>query len=167
LPPLRDRKEDIRPLVDYFIERYGPELGSVTSKIENEAIMCLQDQPWLGNVRELRGVIRKALLLAHGYTITTDIIRRALEQSTPPSQAHQGPFAALVAEVLATARRGEREQVLADLMEIVERELYGQAFRRAKRDQTKAAKWLGVSRPTMREKLLRYGLHATREKFEG
>ena len=46
-------------------------------------------------------------------------------------------------------------------MQVVERELYGQASRMAKSDQSKAARWLGVSRPTMREKLIRYGLHPT------
>src|SRR6185503_5459149 len=84
LPPLRDRVEDIRPLVRHFIQCYGPELGSATSTIENEAIMSLQEQSWPGNVRELKAVVRKALLLAHGYTITTDMIRTALDQTTPP-----------------------------------------------------------------------------------
>jgi DNA-binding NtrC family response regulator len=164
LPPLRDRKEDIRPLVNYFVERYGPELGSATSTIEPEAIMCLQDQSWPGNVRELRGVVRKTLLLAHGYTITTDTVRKALDQTRPPSPTTRQPFAAQIANVLASAQSGERENVVTDLSEVVERELYGQAIRRAKHDQSKAAKWLGVSRPTMREKLVRYGLHSVRER---
>jgi len=164
LPPLRDRQEDIRPLVNYFIRRFGPELGSAASAIEPEAIMCLQDQSWPGNVRELRSVVRKALLLARGYTITTDIARKALDQTRPPSPAAQQPFAEHVASVLASAQSGEREHVIADLTEVIERELYSQAFRRAKGEQVKAAKWLGVSRPTMREKLLRYALHKVRER---
>jgi DNA-binding NtrC family response regulator len=164
LPPLRNRMEDIRPLVRYFIQRYGAELGSATSSIENEAIMALREQSWPGNVRELKGVVRKALLLAHGYTITTDIIRKALDQTTPPKPSTLRRFAAHVAEALASAQSGERENVMADLIEIVERELYGQAIRRAKRDQSKAAQWLGVSRPTMRQKLSRYGLHQVRDR---
>ena len=48
------------------------------------------------------------------------------------------------------------------MIEAVERELYGQGIRLANGDQTKAARWLGVSRPTMREKLTRYGLFPTR-----
>ncbi len=164
LPPLRDRKDDIRPLVHYFIQRFGLELGSAASTIEAEAIMCLQDQSWPGNVRELRSVVRKALLLARGYTINTHIVRQALDQTRPPSPAPQQPFAAHVANILASAQSGDRENVIGDLTEVVERELYSQAFRRAKGEQVKAAKWLGVSRPTMREKLLRYGLHKVREK---
>ena len=164
LPPLRDRSEDIRPLVHYFIRRFGPELGSAASAIEPEAIMCLQDQSWPGNVRELRSVVRKALLLARGYIITTDIVRKALDQTRPPCPTAQQPFAEHVASVLASVQSGERENAIAELTEVIERELYSQAFRRAKGEQLKAAKWLGVSRPTMREKLLRYGLHKMREK---
>jgi len=125
--------------------------------------MCLEDQSWPGNVRELRSVVRKALVLANGYTITTDTVRKALDQARPPSPALQQPFATLVGSVLASAKKGERENVIADLIEVVERELYGEALRRAKGDQSRAARWLGVSRPTMRERLLRYGLHSPRE----
>src|SRR5207247_2463028 len=102
LPPLRERKEDIPLLVDYFIERYGAELGSPTSKVDDEAIQRLQEQPWLGNVRELRGVVRKALLLSHGYKITANIVRRALEQTKPSRAASHGPFAAQVTATLAS-----------------------------------------------------------------
>ena len=62
---------------------------------------------------------------------------------------------------MSAAERGEIENVETVLMQVVERELYGQAIRMAKSDQSKAARWLGVSRPTMREKLIRYGLHPT------
>ena len=166
LPPLRERREDIPDLVNYFIRRYGPELGRSLSPASaaaqdklQEAIDFLQAQSWPGNVRELRSVVRKALLLAHGYAITEDIVRKALEQTKPASPAAQQPYAAHVAEVLNSAKSGERSSVLSDLVEVVERELYGQAIRRAEGDQSKAVSWLGVSRPTMREKLTRFGFH--------
>jgi DNA-binding NtrC family response regulator len=164
LPPLRDRSEDIRPLVHYFIRRFGPDLGSAASAIEPEAIMCLQDQAWPGNIRELRSVVRKALLLARGYIITTDIVRQALAQGTPPCPAAPPAFAEQVASLLASAQKGEHENVMAELTELTERELYSQAFRRANGEQMKAAKWLGISRHTMREKLLRFGLHTLRQR---
>src|SRR5262249_20863234 len=142
LPPLRERKEDIPLLVDYFIERYGAELGSATSKIDDEAVKRIHDKPWRGNVRELLVVVRIATLLAHGYKITSNIVRRALEQTKPSRAASHGPFAAQIAAMLTSAQAGERENAIEDLTDLVERELYTQAFRRAKRDQSKAAKWL-------------------------
>ena len=68
------------------------------------------------------------------------------------------PFSAYVANVLADAKRGEREGVMSVFSEIIDREVFGQAIRRSRGDQSKAARWLGVSRPTMRDKLQRYGL---------
>ena len=61
------------------------------------------------------------------------------------------------------AERGDLQNVPTALTEIAERELYGQAIKRAKGDQTKAASLVGVSRPTMKEKLLKYGLHKTQD----
>jgi DNA-binding NtrC family response regulator len=163
VPPLRDRREDIPELVQYFIRRYGAELGSGTCALENEALLCLQQQVWAGNVRELRGVVRKALLLAHGFTITKGIVREALDQTRPPRPIAGQAFADHVADLLACAQRGERQEVMAELTELVERELYSQAIQRARGDQTKAAQWLGVSRPTIRQKLTRYGLFPVRD----
>jgi DNA-binding NtrC family response regulator len=165
LPALRERKEDIPELVNYFIDRYGPELGadpsvakSASDKLD-EAIRFLEEQPWPGNVRELRSVVRKALIVAHGYALTEPIVRRALAQTKPPAVTAQQPFANYVSEALESARRGERVAVLPELMDAVERELYSQAIRRAGGDQGKVVSWLGVSRPTLREKLLKFGFH--------
>ena len=175
LPPLRDRKEDLRDLiirdetaqterrvlglVNYFILRYAAELGSVTQIAPQDALEELEAYDWPGNVRELRNVIRKALLLAHGYPVTAEIIRKALDQMRPPHPAEDQTFAAYVSKILASAKAEERENVLTDLTEVVERELFGQAIRRAGGDQSKVIRWLGVSRPTVKEKLTKLGLH--------
>jgi DNA-binding NtrC family response regulator len=166
LPALRDRTEDIPDLVDYFIQRYGSELGSDQSTIpdaERTAIMdYLRQQHWPGNIRELRSAIRKALLLSHGYPLTLATVRAAIEQMTPPAISEGQTFAARMAQVLASARNGECENAEAIITEEVDRELYGQAYRRAMNDQTKAAQWLGVARTTMRGKLTRLGLLPSR-----
>ena len=177
LPPLRERKEDLRDvitqepatgkqsripgLVSHFVQRYAAELGSVTPPVTPAAYQELEHYDWPGNVRELRNAIRKALLLARGYSITPEIIRRALDQLKPPRPTEDQTFGAFVSKILASAKTGDRENVLTDLTEAVERELYSQAIRRACGDQSKAARWLGVSRPTMLEKLRRFDLHPT------
>jgi len=161
LPPLRERREDIPDLVKYFMRRYGPQLGAVSTSIPDDAVEYLQQQPWLGNVRELQNVIRKALILAGQYPVNLDIIHKALSQTNMPRPVTEQTLSTYVAELLTSAERGETESVETVLTQIVERELYGQAIRLARGDQSKAARWLGVSRPTMREKLMRYGLHPT------
>jgi DNA-binding NtrC family response regulator len=164
LPLLRERREDIPELVRYFIQRHGGELGPIKPSMPTaEAIAYLQQQPWPGNVRQLSNVVRRALLAATGYPIYCDLVRQVLQQAAPPQAAADQTIAGCVAELLAKARQGEMENVHAVLIETVERQLYAQALGLADGDQTKAAGWLGVSRPTMREKLIRYGLHPGRE----
>jgi two-component system, NtrC family, response regulator len=82
-----------------------------------------------------------------------------VENKAPLRVAADQPIAGCVADLLARAKAGELENIHTALTEIVERELYTQVIKLAGGDQSKAANWLGVSRPTMREKLLKYGLH--------
>src|SRR6185503_6672366 len=86
--------------------------------------------------------------------IAQDSIAKAA--SHPPEDQ---PLAAYVSELLAKVLDGKMEDAHARVTEAAERELYSQAIRLAGGDQSKAAKWLGVSRPTVKEKLMRYGLH--------
>ncbi|HXX57418.1 MAG TPA: sigma-54 dependent transcriptional regulator [Thermodesulfovibrionales bacterium] len=69
IPPLRERRDDIRPFVCHFIERYSCELGKTVRDIDGEALEVLQRYPWPGNVRELRNVIERAILTTEGRVI--------------------------------------------------------------------------------------------------
>jgi DNA-binding NtrC family response regulator len=168
LPPLRERREDIPSLVDYFMQRYGAELtGAREPKIHTDALECLQGMSWPGNVRELENVVRRALVTSHGIINLSDIqeaiAQDTLTESTAPLPNTNQTIAAYVSDLLARVLRGEIEDGHARMIAAAERELYSQAIQLAGGDQSKAGKWLGVSRPTMREKLLRYGLHPTNE----
>jgi DNA-binding NtrC family response regulator len=167
VPPLRERREDIPSLVDYFMHRYGRELaGNPEPQIHADALECLQEMSWPGNVRELENVVRRALVSSHGIISLSDV-HAAIAQDTvdkpAPSPAGDQPLAVYVADLLAKVMRGEVEDAHARVTAAAEHELYSQAIALAGGDQTQAAKWLGVSRPTMREKLLRYGLHPMRD----
>ena len=155
LPALRERPEDIPDLALYFLQKHGAELGATSPIITPEAIEHLQQQPWPGNVRQLRNVVRKALLLARGYAISPEVIREAY---APQSPAVDQTFAEYVSALLARARNGELDHVQDTVHEMLERELYAQAIQRASGDQSKAARWLGVSRPTMLDRLTKLGL---------
>jgi DNA-binding protein Fis len=78
---------------------------------------------------------------------------------TPPRPAVDQTFPVYVSQLLSRARVSGLENVRETLIEMTDRELYTQAIDRAKGDQSKAARWLGVSRPTMLEKLRKFGLH--------
>ena len=163
LPLLRNRREDIPDLVRYFLQKHGPELGNANPSIHPEALDFLQAQNWPGNVRELENVVRKAMLLAQNYTINVDHARIALNKSSELPSASAGAFGGFVDDLLAAARRGELADAHARLLDAAEREIFARAIKQAQGNQAKAARWLGVSRITMKAKLVQFGLHPAQD----
>ena len=167
LPPLRSRREDIPDLVRYLMQKHGPALGNEHPAIMPDAIEFLRQQPWPGNVRHLENVVRKSLLLTQGYPIGVDHVRTALTQAGTGLFSPASPIGDYVDELLAAAKRGETAEVHGRVLETVERELFSRAILQAEGNQAKAARWLGVSRITMKAKLVQYGLHPTRPGASG
>jgi nitrogen regulation protein NR(I) len=163
LPALRERPEDIPELVTYFLQKYGKELGFPQASIHPEALQFLQNQPWPGNVRELENVVRKVLLLARGFSINMDHVRAALSKVSAPISSTTQSLKTLVSDLLFAAQRGELDDAHAKLLQMGEREIFSQAIQMAHGNQAKAARWLGVSRLTMREKLTQFGIHPSQE----
>ncbi len=159
IPPLRSRREDIPELVRYFLQKHGPALGHAQQSILPEAVDFFQAQPWPGNVRHLENVMRKVILLAQGYTINLDHARAALNQTGATNFSPASPFGEYVDQLLGAVRRGEASEAHARVIEAAERELFARAIRQAEGNQAKAARWLGVSRITMKAKLVQFGLH--------
>jgi nitrogen regulation protein NR(I) len=159
LPALCQRKEDIPELVRYFLRKYGAELDNPHPSIHPEALEFLQSHSWPGNVRELENVIRKSLLLAQGYTINADHVLVALDKDTDLTGSANRPLGEYVDDLLATAQRGELTDVHARVLESAERELFRRAIELAHGNQAKAARWLGISRITMKAKLVQFGFH--------
>jgi nitrogen regulation protein NR(I) len=164
LPPLRQRREDIPHLVRYFLQKHGPELGNSKPSIHNDAVELLGAQTWPGNVRELENVIRKSLLLAQNFTINSDHIRTALNKNGDPSWTASNPFGEYVDRILSAARHDGLTDAHARVLEMAERELFTRAIQQAQGNQAKAARWLGVSRITMKAKLIQFGLHPSQEE---
>jgi DNA-binding NtrC family response regulator len=159
LPPLRSHREDVPDLVRYFLGKHGSDLGNANPSIHPEAVEFLQSQSWPGNVRELENVLRKALLAAQSYTITNDHVRTALNKNNGEAYSALRPFGEYMDELLAAARREEITDTYLRVFETVERELFARAIQQAQGNQAKAARWLGISRITMKAKLVQFGLH--------
>jgi nitrogen regulation protein NR(I) len=159
LPPLRERQEDISTLVTYFVARYGAELGGV-AVVQPDAIKFLAMQPWPGNVRQLENVVKRALLLAHGYAITEGVARSALKQGPSPSipiDSAGRTLAMLCEEALDKARREPGLAAFPAVLLAVERELLAQAHALTSGNITQMAQLLGWSRFTVREKMKLHG----------
>ncbi len=164
LPALRERAEDIPELVRFFVRRHAAELGVESPSIQADALAWLQTQPWPGNVRELENVVRQALLAARPFPVGVEHVQQASANSRRPAPAPAQSHAAYIADLLGRVQRGEEQDAFSRMVADLEPELYAQAIALAQGNQARAARWLGVTRLKMREKLTQYGLHPAQDK---
>jgi DNA-binding NtrC family response regulator len=163
LPALGQRTEDIPDLAKYFIRRYAKDLGTEAPAVQPEALAFLQNQPWPGNVRELENSVRQALLLARPFAIGLEHVQQVTARNRRPAGGEQRTHAAYITDLLARAQNGEIDNIYSRMISELEPELFKQAIQLAQGNQAKAARWLGVTRLKMREKLIELGLHHPRE----
>jgi nitrogen regulation protein NR(I) len=158
LPPLRERREDIPVLGQHFLRKYAAEFGVEPPAITAEALAILQADPWPGNIRELENVARRLVLDARGLSINAASVRDVLAARVTDATPGVNSLAAKASTLLARAQRGEIGDAHAQLLAEAEREILTQAILLAAGNQAKAARWLGISRLTLREKLTQLGL---------
>lgn len=166
LPALSERREDIPDLVKFFIRRYAREFGAETASIQPEALSLLQTQSWPGNVRELENAVRQALVLARPFAITLDQVKQVLAEAQRPPPIVTQAHAAYITDLLGRVQRGEERDAFAKMITDMEPELYIQAIRLADGNQARAARWLGVTRLKMREKLIQFGLRHSHNSLQ-
>ncbi|MBI4327813.1 MAG: sigma-54-dependent Fis family transcriptional regulator [Chloroflexi bacterium] len=169
LPPLRDRAEDIPALAGYFLHRFRRELKLADSSLQPEAVAWLQQQRWPGNVRELANVLRQGLLASRGFPISQETLAGIAAKSSDTSFLVRDAgvsLEALMDDLLAQARSGADLDVHAKVFAAMERELFTRAIQLAHGNQAQAARWLKMSRQTVREKLRHFGLKAASEDAE-
>ncbi|HET9795590.1 MAG TPA: sigma-54 dependent transcriptional regulator [Thermoanaerobaculia bacterium] len=148
LPPLRERKEDIPPLAQHFLERIEEREKAGFREIEPEAIAALNDHSWPGNVRELRNVIHRAYVLSNPPVISASAVHSVLGHPTLKAPAAAAPAAS---SSFVQVKLGES---LAD----AERQLLSRTLEFAKGDKKKAASILKVPLKNLNTKLKEYGI---------
>jgi nitrogen regulation protein NR(I) len=159
LPPLRERREDIPVLVQHFLHKYAGDFGLEKPAIGPDALALLQADSWPGNVRELENVTRRLLLASRGLSVGADAVRQTFSARSSEAAPAGNTFAACASDLLARAQQGQLHDAHARMLAAAERELLTQAITLAEGNQAKAARWLGISRLTLREKLKQLGLH--------
>jgi Nif-specific regulatory protein len=157
LPPLRERREDIPLLVEHFCQATARHLGVRAPAVSPEAMEALRQYRWPGNIRELRNVLERAVLLCDGPQL--EITHLPREISNPAAGAAFGAIppgfaAAPDCSGNAPATPAERRSVLADQ----ERAAVEQALRANDWNQTRAARALGISRDNLRYRMKKFGL---------
>ncbi|RJX35088.1 MAG: sigma-54-dependent Fis family transcriptional regulator [Desulfurivibrio sp.] len=162
LAPLRERKEDIPSLVNYFIERLNEEYGRGVQGTSAEALECLQRYDWPGNVRELRNAMERAMMLEPGTVLSHEFFNHEIRQCGQASVKKPGPGPGPVGrEVPAVAENGYITLPPQGIsIEEVEKELIQQALARFNGNQTRAAQCLRMSRDTLRYRIKKFGLQS-------
>ncbi|MHB8846009.1 MAG: sigma-54-dependent transcriptional regulator [Nitrospirota bacterium] len=139
LPPLRERKSDIPLLAEHFLKKFNPEGGAIMSA---EALSLLTAYGWPGNVRELENVMERASVLKRGSTIGANDLPEKLSRRAPEGAA--GIILNLPDEGLS--------------LEELERDLIVRALEKHSGNQTRAAEFLRITRPTLIYRMEKYGL---------
>jgi two-component system, NtrC family, response regulator len=138
MPPLRERRDDIPLLVHYFLKKFNKD---ASAGIEEEAMTVLLSYGWPGNVRELESVIERASVLKRGSKITSDDLPEKLRKE-----------------------KNSFENILLNLpeegleLEELEKSLIVRALEKNKGNQTRAAEYLGITRPTLIYRMEKFGL---------
>ena len=165
VPPLRERRTDIRLLVNYFLKTFAKDQERAPKSIAPGVIRALEKYHWPGNVRELENVIRRALVVAKGDAILlSDLPAEITGQgstagpggavSLPAGEGNVSDITAMARQLFQWARRDPKLKV----MPAVERELVIQALKEAGGNQVHAAKLLGITRATLRKRVEKFGI---------
>ena len=153
LPPLRERIEDIQPLVYHFLNRYKEKTGRYVSGISKEAMRALVNYEWTGNVRELENTIERAVIIASGRQIDVGDLPEAVSK-----RAFEA-YAAARQERAKASREGRSTAIEIELpaaMEEIEKQVIEATLDYAEGDKTRASRLLNIGRKTLYRKLEQY-----------
>lgn len=159
LPPLRDRGDDIKLLIEHFMARFNRSLGKNITGISPEALGILTSYHWPGNIRELQSVLRKTMLMATGPVLVPEFIPRELVRSLEePSRPSVGTEDADLSRFLDTREAAGSEDLYAEALEWMERHVLTRVLQAHAGNQSKAAEQLGITRGSLRNKLRSLGI---------
>jgi nitrogen regulation protein NR(I) len=168
LPPLREKPEDIPYLIEYFLSRYAVEGGVENPGITKEAINALKNYSWPGNVRELANTIQKTLIFNRGGPLGPDDIAQTIggeSQSRRPQDDNQ--YQVMRGWIRQALTSSKEEKVFDSCMNRFASIIIGEALNLTGGNRSRAAKLLGLSRPTLHSKIEKYGLRFETSVREG
>lgn len=151
MPALRDRKEDILPLAQYFLEKYAKEFNMTLPQLSQDAEKYLLNLPWEGNIRELENLMQRSLILSQGQIITSTLL-----ESKP---GHYDPQLLLDSPTENSEETKVFQANKIETLETIEKQAIEHALTIKKRNMMQVAKALGISRTTLYKKIEKYGLN--------
>src|SRR4051794_15126236 len=165
LPPLRNRREDIPRLIDYFLDKYNGVNGRSLRRISRELLNILLRYPWPGNVRELENAVERAVVLSRDEDFDEELLPLSVRmfaqqrRQTQSSESIETLTTRLADQAIMDyeLREGEIYQLVIDQ---IEHALIDRALNRCAGVKTKAADFLGINRNTLNKKVKELGIDA-------
>ena len=165
LPPLRERREDLPLLVEYFVQRAAGELGVPTRGCTDEALALLKQYDWPGNIRELENTLQRAALLSPDQLLTPADFPGL--QTEGARSENDNSLEALISKKLQASLAQMDLNELNNLYEMVlhqmERPLINIILEKTRANQVRAAEILGINRNTLRKKIQTLGIEVKRD----
>jgi nitrogen regulation protein NR(I) len=156
LPPLKDRAGDIPLLTHYYLNRYSKESGNPNPGITEDAMVSLGQYSWPGNVRELSNVIRKIMIFNRGNPITRDeVIKNTVTEKRDRRTEND---AHIVEWIQQRLKEGPEDNLFDRCLDDFSALLVTEALKLADGNRSKAARILGMSRPTLHAKISKYDI---------
>ncbi len=156
MPPLRERPGDLSLLVDHLLKRFRRELNKDVQSVAADTMELLERYSWPGNVRELQSVLKQALLHATGPVLIPDFLRAALrlDEKPPESVTVAADWERFVRERLDSGS----EDLYAEALASMERQVLTIVLRHTAGNQVQAARILGITRGSLRNKIRSLGI---------
>jgi len=161
IPPLRERREDVRPLTEHFLALLAARDDRPAPSISDDALEELHRRPWYGNVRELRNAIEHAMVLARTGTITADLLPPPLPTSALAASVQEDALGRLVRHWTETRLLAPDEpaELYEGLLQVVEPPFLKAVMQHFRGQCATAAKRVGLHRTTLRKKLDQFGIN--------
>src|SRR5271168_3586284 len=166
VPPLRERKEDIPPLVEFFLGLYNRKFRKSVQGLSDEATRLMVNYDWPGNVRELKNALERAMILEEGKLLKPDDLPFSVASGRSGPVATDSPLSP-PSEAEAPGKRRLPPLSIPEggtSLEEVEHALVGLALQQSHGNQIKAAKLLSISRDALRYKMKKFGLLHSEEE---
>src|SRR6185369_12277385 len=168
LVPLRERKDDITDLAQYFLDRTCAELGIQPKRFSDDALAVMTAHSWPGNVRELENTIKRAVILSNDPMLTAADFQGLVQVAGGKvASTEDTSLEALVDAKLRTCLNGveklDKGDIHAMVLEQVERPLIRYVLEKTRWNQDKAADILGINRNTLRKKIHELGIELKRD----
>jgi len=140
VPPLRERKDDLIPLLNYLLDKFASKYGKKIGAISPEVMATFINYDWPGNIRELENVMERMVVMSETDSLSLDQV--------PPE----------IRGVVSTTEASTLKEKIETLSQVTEKQMIIDALNKTHQNRTQAAKLLGISRRTLQNKIKEYGL---------